>query len=115
VPAYFDWPRFRSLFKGVTINDAVLKDPWLVDWRSIAERTISSNFDQRRLVPEASFPMPVPVFPGPWYGTSPFAEPLYFAEDQSPVFPVRSGLNVWISAEGILRCNNKTWVFYERK
>lgn len=110
-PAYFDWPRFRSLFETETMNEAVRKDPWLVNWSSVAERTINSSFDQRRLVPETAVNINIPVNSGFWYGTSPFAEPLYFAEDETPAFPVRSGINIWISAHGILRFNNKVWVF----
>ena len=113
MPAYFDWPRFRKLFNSAALNEAVRNDPWLVDWHSVAEKTISSNFDQRRLVPEttekAVFPVPASV----WYGSSPFSDPLYFTEDETPAFPIRSGINVWISAEGILKCNGKIWVFME--
>jgi len=111
-PANFDWPRFRELFQEETLNEAVRKDPWLVDWRSVAEKTITSSFDRRRLVPEAAEPTAIPVPSGPWYGASPFAEPLSFTEGDPPVFPVRPGLNVWVSPAGILRCTNNAWVFY---
>ena len=111
IPANFDWPRFREFFETEALNEAVLKNPWLVDWRNVAEKTISSSFDRRRLVPQAAEQVTIPVSAGPWHGTSPFEEPLYFAEDESPAFPVRPGVNVWISNEGILRCSSKTWVF----
>jgi hypothetical protein len=111
IPTNFDWPRFRELFEMEVLNEAVLKDPWLVDWRGVAERTIGSNFDRRRLVPQAVVSVNIPVSSGTWYGTSPFAEPLHFEEGELPVFPVRPGINVWISGEGILRCNGNTWVF----
>ena len=113
MPAYFDWQRFRRLFNSQAINEAVRNDPWLADWRTIAEKTISSNFDQRRLVPEKTESMPISVPAGVWYGTSPFSEPLYFTEDETPVFPIRSGINVWVSAEGILRCNGNIWIYNE--
>jgi hypothetical protein len=113
IPANFDWPRFRELFETEVLNEAVRKDPWLVDWRYVAERTINSNFDRRRLVPEVPETVNIPVSPGLWYGTSPFANPLFFKEGEPLFFPVRSGINVWISSEGILRCNGKTWVFLE--
>jgi hypothetical protein len=109
IPANFDWSHFRELFNEETLNEAVRKDPWLVGWRSVAEKTISSSFDRRRLVPEAAESVSIPAASGHWYGTSPFSVPLYFAKDETPVFPVRSGLNVWISPGGILRCNGKTW------
>jgi len=111
IPANFDWPRFRELLNDEDTKEEVRKDPWLVDWRSVAEKTISSRFDRRRLVPEASVSMPIPLTNGngPWYGTSPFGEPLYFNEGDTPVFPVRPGLNVLVSPAGILRCTGKTW------
>jgi len=110
-PANFDWPRFRELFQSEDLNAAVSRDPWLVDWRFVAEKTVGANFDRRRLVPQAADSMSIPVPSGPWYGTSPFAAPLSFAEREPPSFPVRPGLNVWICREGILRVNGKTWIF----
>jgi hypothetical protein len=113
IPANFDWPRFRGLFTEDSLNEAVRKDPWLVDWRSVAEKTMSSNFDRRRLVPQSVESVNIPVDCGPWYGTSPFSAPLLFEEGETPVFPVRSGYNVWISHSGILRCSGKTWMLSE--
>lgn len=110
-PANFDWPRFRGLFKSGEIDRAVSRDPWLVDWRSVAEKTAGGNFDRRRLVPQAADLVSIPVSSGPWYGASPFAEPLLFEEGQAPVFPVRPGLNVWICREGVLRVYGEVWVF----
>jgi hypothetical protein len=113
LPTNFDWLRFRQLFQSETINTDVRKDPWLINWQFVAERTVSSNFDQRRLVPQAVELMPIPVSPGDWYAASPFAEPLVFLQGETPVFPVHPGLNVWVSASGILRVNGKNWVFTE--
>jgi len=110
IPANFDWQRFRELFNDETLNEAVRKDPWLVNWRSVAEKTISASFDRRRLVPEDTESLAVPVNCGTWYGTSPFNTPLNFKEGETPVFPVRPGYNVWISNEGILRCSGKSWL-----
>jgi len=111
IPANFDWLRFRELFETMALSEDVCKDPWLVDWHSVAEKTISSNFDRRRIVSQSYEAVNIQVCPGPWYGSSPFAEPLSFNEDEMPVFPVRPGINVWISGDGILRCSGKTWVF----
>ena len=113
IPANFDWLRFRELFRTNALSEAVIKDPWLVNWRTLAERTVESNFDRRRIVPETAESRHFPVPAGTWYGASPFAEPLIFAEGEQPVFPVRPGLNVWVSKEGILRVNGNTWVFTE--
>jgi len=110
-PANFDWPRFRELFKSETMNEAVRQDPWLVNWRSLAERTIASNFDRRRIVPEAVQLREFSVPKVTWYSTSPFAEPVAFTDEEPQFFPVRPGLNIWISTEGILRVNGNSWVF----
>ena len=109
IPANFDWTRFRELFQSDSLSEEVRKDPWLVNWRSVAEKTISGNFDKRRLVPEKTEPKKIPVLSGLWYGTSPFAEPLSFKNGEA-VFPVRPGVNVWVSSEGILQVNGNTWM-----
>ena len=109
LPQNFNWPRFRSLFSDDGINEQVRSDPWLADWDSIAVRTIASGFDRRRLTPEARSDIEVPVGPGPWIGTSPFAAPLCF--EGIPTFPVRSAADTWVSADGLLRANNEAWMF----
>jgi len=116
VPANFDWLRFRELFREGILTEEVCEDPWLVDWRSVAEKTIASGFDRRRLVKAAAESVIIPVPAGTWYGASPFAKPLFFEENEAPAFPVRSGgVNVWVSEAGILRVNGKAWVFKEWK
>jgi hypothetical protein len=112
-PAHFDWPRFRELFQPEVLNTEVVHDPWLVDWRYVAERTIGANFDRRRLIPQTADFVDIPVPAGPWYGTSPFAEPLSFTEGEPHLFPVRPGLNVWVCREGLLRVNGNIRVFKE--
>jgi len=105
-PANFDWPRFRELFKG-TLGEDIREDPWLVDWRSTAERTISSGFKQTYLaaVKEPLVNVTIDEFPanGPWYGASPFAKPLLLKDGEVPSFLVRPEINVWVSNGGILR------------
>ena len=108
LPWNFNWPRFRRLFAGPTLNADVRADPWLADWSGIAAKIVQSGFDKRRLVPEARSDMEIPVNPGPWIGTSPFAAPLLF--EAVPVFPVRPAADTWVSAGGILRCNTETWI-----
>jgi hypothetical protein len=111
IPSNFDWIRFRELFETGDLSEDVCNDPWLVDWQSAAERTISGNFDRRRLVPRKTEAIDIPIPASVWYGTSPFAEPLIFTEEETLVFYAHSGINAWISAEGILRCNGKVWFF----
>jgi len=111
IPSNFDWRRFRELFKTDALDSAVIKDPWLVDWNNAAEKSINSNFDKRRLVPQTTDLVNINVPSGVWYGSSPFSEPLSFAQGENPSFPLTSGSNVWVSAEGILRTSGKTWVY----
>lgn len=111
VPMNFNWPRFRQLFDDPSLNAQIRDDPWLADWRGIAEKTIQSGFDRRRLVPEPRNKLEVPVGPGPWAGVSPFAAPLIF--ETIPVFSVRPAADTWVSAEGLLRCSTETWLLME--
>jgi hypothetical protein len=110
LPQNFNWPRFRELFvEGSGINEDVRVDPWLADWQAIAAKIAQSGFDKRRLVPAARKQLSVAVGPGPWIGSSPFAEPLLV--EQPPLFPVREmATDTWVSAEGLLRCNKETWI-----
>jgi len=121
-PVNFDWPRYRELFKTDALSEAVREDPWVVNWSMAAERTVASNFDRRRIVPEAVNARHIPApgnfhgsWQGPWYSISPFAKPLFFEEGELAIFPVRPGINVWFSAEGILRVNGNSSVFEEKK
>jgi len=115
LPWNFDWPRFRALFdenaQGAPINAQVRADPWLADWRGIADRTTQSGFDRRRLVPEARSTLELPLGPGPWVGASPFAAPLVF--EAAPEFPVKASADAWASAEGLLRASAEAWMWRE--
>jgi hypothetical protein len=109
IPMNFNWPRFRRLFDDPSLNAEVRADPWLADWAGIAAKIVKSGFDKRRLVPEARSDLEVQVGPGPWIGVSPFADPLFF--ETTPIFRVRPTVDTWVSREGLLRCNSKTWIF----
>ena len=111
LPWNFNWPRFRRLFSEEALNDDVRLDPWLAAWESIADRTVASGFDRRRLVPEARSDLELPLGSGPWIGSSPFSAPLYF--EGNPVFPVRATADTWVCARGILRASGETWIWRE--
>ena len=112
LPWNFDWPRFRELFEEEgPLAAEVRDDPWLADWRGIAERTWQSGFDRRRIVPEPRGELELPLGPGPWIGASPFAAPLVFEE--GPVFPVGAAADTWVSAEGLLRASEEAWIWRE--
>jgi hypothetical protein len=109
---YFDWPRFRELLADPVIAEAVRRDPWVVDWRSVAARTVQSGFDRRRIksrdLEEISLRVPAP---GPWIGTSPFAEPLLWEGEEEIVLGVSGGMDSYFSAAGTLRCTRETWIW----
>jgi hypothetical protein len=111
IPTRFDWLRFRDLFITEVLAQSVINDPWVVNWRSVAEQTVESGFDRRRIVPEPIELTQIPVHGGTWYGTSPFEKPLFFAEGVPTIFPVRNGINIWVSSEGILKVNGNSWFF----
>jgi len=114
IPANFDWPRFRELFKSGGLSEEVCKDPWLVDWHFVAGKTMSGNFDKRRLVPEKTELKFIPGTLGVWYGTSPFAKPIT-VENGEGIFPVRPGINTWVSSDMILMVNGNTWFLTKLK
>jgi hypothetical protein len=114
-PEYFDWPRFRSLMDSDAVPAAVRDDPWRVDWRDVAVRTVQSGFDRRRIVGQAEEELFVPrtaLGDGPFTGPSPFAPSLLPAPDTGYRFSVGSRADTYISPEGILRVSGKTWVYY---
>ena len=128
LPVNFNWPRFRDLYEDPGVNAEYRSDPWLADWPAIAERIWTSGFDRRRLVPQVrqelriiADPAQKELMAGPWIGTSPFAQPLFF-DNTVPVFRVRSApatgsppVDTWVSPHGILRCTTSTWFFQEWK
>jgi hypothetical protein len=114
-PEYFDWPRFRSLLASESVPAAVRDDPWSVDWRELAIRTVQSGFDRRRIVAQATGELTAPraaLGAGPFIGPSPFAKPLAPAPDKGYSFAVTSRADTYVSAEGIVRVSGKVWVCY---
>ncbi|MDR2702049.1 MAG: hypothetical protein LBB72_06440 [Spirochaetaceae bacterium] len=74
-PEHFDWERFRSLLREEAPED-LRADPWLADWKDIAEKTVSSGFRkslikaEKRIVIRTTLP-----HNGPWIWSSPFKPP----------------------------------------
>jgi hypothetical protein len=110
LPRNFDWPRFRALFDDPVFFNKLHADPWTVDWKAAAAKTVSSGFGKQRIVPDEREETAIPVPPGPWIGTSPFAGPLIFGEGEIPVFPAGSRPGSWFSAAGTLRCTTAAWI-----
>jgi hypothetical protein len=113
VPRYpwnFNWPKFRELWDDPEFPEDVRLDPWKVDWKAAAAKIAATGFNKRRIVPEDRTALPIPTFPGPWIGVSPFAPPLIFGEGETPVFPAGPGVESWFSPAGILHCTAETWI-----
>jgi len=111
LPWYFDWPRFRELLESGNIPEAVRRDLWLADWKSIAQKTVQSGFDRRRIASRTFSTLVIPGIGGHWIGSSPFAPPLDAAPDGSLRPSVTATPDAWISPMGILKCSVSGWVF----
>jgi hypothetical protein len=109
-PRNFDWPRFRELLSDPAVDEEVRADPWTADWWSIAEKTVRSGFDRRRIVPAETGFAPAPVGEGPWFGVSPFAAPWRAGPEEPPLFPVGTGTASYFSPAGTLRVNREAWI-----
>jgi hypothetical protein len=110
-PWYFDWPRFRELFRGALLDEAVRLDPWRVDWRAMAGKTLESGFYRSRIVPRPAAELTIPGLGGFWIGSSPFSPPMDFSPGGPMILPVGEAVETWVSSEGILRCGGDTWFF----
>ena len=124
VPWYFDWPRFRDLMKSENISSEVRQNPWLADWSFIAQRTVQSGFDRRRITAQSGTLLSV-FLPeltasssnkGLWAGSSPFASPVYVNPGQALHITVREmsfngAVETWVSETGFLRVSGATWLF----
>ena len=100
-PEYFDWPRFRALLQ----NDApenVRADPWLADWKAVAEAAVRSGFS-KTLVKAAPRTETAAFIPrdGPWLGPSPF-DPLRLWEPGERIIPLTARPQIYVCPGGIL-------------
>ena len=114
-PWYFDWPRFRELFSSGNINEDVRRDPWLADWRSIAQKTVQSGFDSRRIVPRPLAEISISGLGGRWIGSSPFAPPIDAPPDGPLNIKAADTPDTWVSSQGVLKCSTDGWVLIPRK
>ena len=110
LPWYFDWPRFRELFEGENISEAIREDPWLADWRNISQRTVQSGFDRRRITARKLTTISIPNLDGYWVGSSPFAEPLDVEPGEPLLLNATDVPDTWVSSDVVLRCSTAGWV-----
>jgi hypothetical protein len=107
-PDRFDWPRFRNLLRSGNVPLEIRDDPWLADWDAIAEKTIQSGFDRRRIQARSRTPLTVSVpWPGPWAGSSPFAEVYLREAGETVTVEAAEETDTLVSPGGMLRYNAK--------
>ncbi|MDR2499772.1 MAG: hypothetical protein LBD37_01665 [Treponema sp.] len=111
---FFDWPRFRALFHSAEspIPGELRRDPWLVDWASLALKTVESGFDRRRVrrreLEEFSLELPGP---GPWAGTSPFEAFPPWEQGERAVLDASGEVRALVSSGGMLRYTRGAWLW----
>jgi hypothetical protein len=110
-PWLFDWLRFREIMQGVDIDDAVRRDPWVVDWKEVGRKTVESGFDRRRIKAMKFTEVEIPLPEGRWLSSSPFAPVLETPPDGRLTLEVTDAVGVWVSADGILKVSNSGWIF----
>jgi hypothetical protein len=101
-PRYFDWPRFRTLLRESSAEE-LQGDPWLADWKGIAESTARSGF-RRTLIKRESRTVTGVLIPhdGPWLGASPFREAENWEEGQEMLLALSSRPEIYVCPGGIL-------------
>ena len=113
-PWNYDWPRFRETLIQGNINEEVKQDPWLANWSDIAQRTVQSGFDSRRLLPRKHSLLIISDLGGRWIGSSPFATPVDAPEEGPLELKVYDSTETWVSTDGILKCSTEGWLFLAR-
>jgi len=114
LPWYFNWKRFRELLQGELLSETVQADPWTADWKTIAERTVQSGFDRRRISPQKGAKLVIPNADGAWVNSSPFVQPLVVPEGDSLTVTVHGTVDTWVSQERILRASDSGWIVLPR-
>ncbi|MDR0376278.1 MAG: hypothetical protein LBH70_00625 [Spirochaetaceae bacterium] len=105
-PDRFDWPRFRDLLQSGGVPPEIREDPWLADWDVIAAKTVQSGFDRRRIRARSHEDLTICVpWPGPWVGSSPFAEVRHWEAGETVTIAASPEADTLISPGGMLRYN----------
>jgi len=112
LPEYFDWKRFRSLLREEAPED-LRADPWLADWKTIAESTIRSGFRSSLLRTENRINTEINIpYDGPWFGASVFSPIRLWEEGEILVIPLSSRPEILVCPGGILTISalNRLWM-----
>jgi hypothetical protein len=106
IPQYFDWPRFRSLLREEA--EELRDDPWLADWKNIAEKTVLSGFRKSlvKAAPRTPVELRIPC-EGPWFSASPFREQEFWEEGYRAVLALSSGPEIYLCSRGILHLSSE--------
>jgi len=115
LPWYFNWKRFRELLQGDLLSETVQGDLWNADWKYIAERTVQSGFDRRRITAQKGAKLVIPNADGYWINSSPFAQPFVVQKGDSLMVNVQSAVDTWVSAERILRASDSGWIILPKR
>ena len=116
VPEFFDWKRFRT-FVRENAPEEIRLDPWLADWKAIAERTVNSGFRSSYIRAETrtetAFMCP---HDGPWLSFSPFRAAEFWEKDEEVYLPLSAQSEIFVSPGGMLcvSANSFLWtVFFD--
>lgn len=110
----FDWPRFRALLAGADIPETVREDPWRVDWPYVAQKTIASGFDRRRIkvatVGYTALEITLPAG-GPWFGPSPFSAVYDWRAGDRVTINAGQAVETLIAPGGQMRYGGGVWIW----
>ena len=111
LPAYFDWKRFRSLLRE-NENTPLRGDPWLADWKDIAEKTVRSGFRQSYVTPENRIDVTLAIpHDGPWLSASPFRPPEFWAAGEAVSLNISPHVEILVCPGGKLSVSPQTWLW----
>jgi len=111
IPEYFDWKRFRTLLRE-NAPEELKADPWLADWKNIAERTARSGFRQSYVRAAARTGKEVTIpHTGPWLGASPFSPVEFWNEDERVLFLLSSRPGIFVCSGGMLSVSEKNYLW----
>jgi len=110
-PEFFDWQRFHALLWEEAPED-LRADPWLANWKDIAEKTVSSGFRksllkaEKRVVTGTTLP-----HDGPWIWSSPFRSPESGKKGEEIPLSLGSRPEYLVCSGGVLCIlyNNQVW------
>jgi hypothetical protein len=112
-PRYFNWSRFRSLVREEA-PETLRADPWLADWKGIAEKTVLSGFRKSMVREESRTPTGILVpHDGPWAGPSPFTAPKDWTAGQEVFLPLSPRPEVFACPGGLLFLSTGTRLWKE--